>query len=33
MALVDIASGAQTKSEILGFAEDEFTPRALGAVM
>jgi len=31
--LLDTASGAQTKSEILGFGEDEFTPWVLGAVM
>src|SRR5215467_10421140 len=31
--VLDTASGAQTKSEILGFGEDEFTPWVLGAVM
>jgi len=31
--LLDTASGAKTKSEILGFGEDEFTPWVLGAVM
>src|SRR5476651_82735 len=31
--LLDTASGTQTKSEILGFGEDEFTPWVLGAVM
>ena len=30
---LDTASGAKTKSEILGFGEDEFTPWVLGAVM
>ena len=31
--VLDTASGKQTKSEILGFGEDEFTPWVLGAVM
>jgi altronate hydrolase len=31
--VLDCASGAKTKSEILGFGEDEFTPWVLGAVM
>ncbi|HTQ34079.1 MAG TPA: altronate dehydratase family protein [Stellaceae bacterium] len=31
--VLDTASGAKTKSEILGFGEDEFTPWVLGAVM
>ncbi|MBV9553214.1 MAG: UxaA family hydrolase, partial [Alphaproteobacteria bacterium] len=31
--VLETASGAQTKSEILGFGEDEFTPWVLGAVM
>jgi altronate hydrolase len=31
--VLDTASGEQTKSEILGFGEDEFTPWVLGAVM
>jgi altronate hydrolase len=31
--VLDTASGTQTKSEILGFGEDEFTPWVLGAVM
>jgi altronate hydrolase len=31
--VLDTASGQQTKSEILGFGEDEFTPWVLGAVM
>jgi altronate hydrolase len=31
--LLDTASGAKTKSEILGFGEAEYTPWVLGAVM
>ncbi|HWB48014.1 MAG TPA: altronate dehydratase family protein [Stellaceae bacterium] len=31
--VLDTASGAKTKSEILGFGEDEFTPWVQGAVM
>jgi altronate hydrolase len=31
--VLDTASGAKTKSEILGFGEDEFTPWQFGAVM
>lgn len=31
--VLDTASGGKTKSEILGFGEDEFTPWVLGAVM
>jgi altronate hydrolase len=31
--VLDTAAGKQTKSEILGFGEDEFTPWVLGAVM
>src|SRR5215469_16742034 len=31
--VLDTASGAKTKSEILGFGENEFTPWVLGAVM
>jgi altronate hydrolase len=31
--VLDTASGTKTKSEILGFGEDEFTPWVLGAVM
>ena len=33
MAVLDIASGAPSKSEALGFGDDEFVPWQIGAVM
>jgi altronate hydrolase len=31
--LLEVASGARTKSELLGFGDDEFVPWQIGAVM
>src|SRR5690606_42144149 len=32
-AILDVASGRQTKSELLGYGSSEFTPWQVGAVM
>ncbi|OYV64200.1 MAG: altronate hydrolase, partial [Acidiphilium sp. 21-66-27] len=31
--LLDVASGARTKSELLGYGDNEFVPWQVGAVM